>query len=929
MSITIKKTVLENFIKKIVENRTPSYGDMTSTMFDSGMESEDLPTKPVEMMSSQLAVEAPPVDDAEYVPGTKGELGRAAQLIAAEVPEDQIEKFYRQLHRMLDNSLDSHQDKKMSDELLESFRRLIESYHDDDDPFGDKDDAAAQWLKQQGADDDDKEIDDEDIADDFGGGEITTGEYAQLISQQIKQQGDQNVQDIKDIEDMMKQFKDIVVVPANVDASKIIEPRLRAAERAAAIIVNEEEVPEELQSIVDAAKTWSFDNPETPHMDVVFVAMQAVYEVNYQLISANHSLTYGGSQIAPRETGFGKAMTITRKKPGSVGSVEYSAGIMKDISSKYGLVYNNAIRSRAIFNLTNDQIEAQIFKILKGLYEFNPTYQRNLDIYATHFKYNTNDANKEMAKLITMAYKYDIEEEGVNIDRIIHKYFSIHRATEYYTMRNFNFHAHQFADEIRKTYPPAIYALMEKSKYYTKDGNFKIQNPDIPELTVTMTKTELLEAITVFVDSTVAYAVDSHESAQKEKERIELEKQQQKLDDAESGETEKLIKTLEKQANPQRYTHIAPLYGFRGESGLRQWVLKFPERKLRLLQLSKNETDNHPGAKKFAEIASQVIEKVIQNLPVFLKIYNRQEQIDDLSKQFLKIKNEETKDNIDINNPEVIATQSEEFRNAINIANKDFEMIDEAYQELPLRDIALVSGAIEHNKDIPVFALTDWVRDSFNEEELTGIVEGYRSGIHGLGGIIARSILGDILDDVIQKTDKKWRVSIAEKLDAAYEDIDYKEAFSLAEHFMGKKNVPDFSSPNKKGTQKFLVLGVDENEFYKIYAESIGLYDKIISEYIPEKEADIKSLLNKVQQADLVSLQRMKDDEKSTAEQKRKKAIDAAFDIYPYVLVRGIKEYADVQHMEHQQKIASDEAERLKQELNEIRLISKLVEDML
>ena len=55
MSITIKKTVLENFIKKIVENRTPSYGDMTSTMFDSGMESEDLPTKPVEMMSSQLA----------------------------------------------------------------------------------------------------------------------------------------------------------------------------------------------------------------------------------------------------------------------------------------------------------------------------------------------------------------------------------------------------------------------------------------------------------------------------------------------------------------------------------------------------------------------------------------------------------------------------------------------------------------------------------------------------------------------------------------------------------------------------------------------------------------------------------------------------------------------------------------------------------
>jgi len=107
--ITVKKSVLDNFIQRIVESRSDgnSYSDMTGTMFD---DIEEEPIKPVEMMANQLTVEAPPVDDPEYMPGTKGELGRAAQLIAEEVPEDQIEKVYRQLHKILDSALDSHND---------------------------------------------------------------------------------------------------------------------------------------------------------------------------------------------------------------------------------------------------------------------------------------------------------------------------------------------------------------------------------------------------------------------------------------------------------------------------------------------------------------------------------------------------------------------------------------------------------------------------------------------------------------------------------------------------------------------------------------------------------------------------------------------------------------------------------------------------
>ena len=73
---------IESFVKKIVEGRSDgnSYADVTGTMFDA---IDDEPIEPSAMMSTQLAVEAPPVDDPEYVPSTKGELGRAAQLISS------------------------------------------------------------------------------------------------------------------------------------------------------------------------------------------------------------------------------------------------------------------------------------------------------------------------------------------------------------------------------------------------------------------------------------------------------------------------------------------------------------------------------------------------------------------------------------------------------------------------------------------------------------------------------------------------------------------------------------------------------------------------------------------------------------------------------------------------------------------------------
>ncbi|OUV75406.1 MAG: hypothetical protein CBC91_07395, partial [Rickettsiales bacterium TMED131] len=238
--ITVKKSVLDNFIQRIVESRSDgnSYADMTGTMFD---DIEEEPIKPVEMMSSQLAVEAPPVDDPEYVPGTKGELGRAAHLIAEEVPEDQVEKVYRQFHKILDNALDRHNDANMSEELYENLKRLIESDHDDPDEFGDSGDAADQWLKQQS----DSGVDiDSDTADDFGGASSSAVEYSPgskgAAIMQAKKLGDENVKQIEEFEELQKQLKGKGVIASKVNIAPTIERRLKHVARAAQLAYSEE-----------------------------------------------------------------------------------------------------------------------------------------------------------------------------------------------------------------------------------------------------------------------------------------------------------------------------------------------------------------------------------------------------------------------------------------------------------------------------------------------------------------------------------------------------------------------------------------------------------------------------------------------------------------------------------------------------------------
>lgn len=110
---------------------------------------DEVPLKPTEMMAVQLADERPPIEDENFVPGNADELGRAASAMSRLVPNDQIEFFYRELHRMLDDATDRHNSPKLAksgddqDEEMETpleaeeeqnESRIREATWSDDDP---------------------------------------------------------------------------------------------------------------------------------------------------------------------------------------------------------------------------------------------------------------------------------------------------------------------------------------------------------------------------------------------------------------------------------------------------------------------------------------------------------------------------------------------------------------------------------------------------------------------------------------------------------------------------------------------------------------------------------------------------------------------------------------------------------------------------
>ena len=154
MKVVVNKSALEDTIKFMLEQRGVHSIDATEIIGGSDFNSDE-PIEATPMMATQLAVEAPPVQDPNFIPASKTELARSASAIAEEVPGSQIEFFYRRLHQILDEALDKDDEIPAAEEagfaawmpVAESkIRRMasiiLEQSDDDDTIFAQTDDEA-------------------------------------------------------------------------------------------------------------------------------------------------------------------------------------------------------------------------------------------------------------------------------------------------------------------------------------------------------------------------------------------------------------------------------------------------------------------------------------------------------------------------------------------------------------------------------------------------------------------------------------------------------------------------------------------------------------------------------------------------------------------------------------------------------------------
>ena len=67
---------------------------------------QETPIMAMSQMSTQLTQEMPPIEDPDFVPGTVQELGKSVDLLAQQVPHQEIEWFYDKMQELADEAIE-------------------------------------------------------------------------------------------------------------------------------------------------------------------------------------------------------------------------------------------------------------------------------------------------------------------------------------------------------------------------------------------------------------------------------------------------------------------------------------------------------------------------------------------------------------------------------------------------------------------------------------------------------------------------------------------------------------------------------------------------------------------------------------------------------------------------------------------------------
>lgn len=123
MKIVVKKNALENVINSLV-NEERSYHSRNVNE----LEKADPPILPQPQMAQQLSMSEVPVDDSEFMPTNKSELGKAAMELAQKVDSRSIKNYYKGMKELTKSYQDSPPKRTSNTHSLDEAQKVIDNF---------------------------------------------------------------------------------------------------------------------------------------------------------------------------------------------------------------------------------------------------------------------------------------------------------------------------------------------------------------------------------------------------------------------------------------------------------------------------------------------------------------------------------------------------------------------------------------------------------------------------------------------------------------------------------------------------------------------------------------------------------------------------------------------------------------------------------
>lgn len=640
--------------------------------------------------------------------------------------------------------------------------------------------------------------------------------------------------------------------------------------------------------------TWDWSNyqEEAPFLKVIFDIIRILHQISYRTLQAKYITKYGGYVYDP-EADVGKkqkgGFVLLKQGPTSRPQAE---AMLRLIYSDFGLTYETMMRQQNILKMDMNELTEVIERAMIGIFQKVPKLYAEFmtavrqDMNNRQIEGTVEEVSSEAFSFISqvLAHKYKGESGKLDRDLVnvaiagIFKRCLLDLPTELGLQPNVSLSLDALGKKKTskgdKTYGFNLAAAMKRFEKLRKDPKIakqfkkllpslilgKIIETKTAKVTFTGSKynfedkstglgyelksSELKSKIKEYVESRLKGAKPSfdEESAEVETDLEtdaydpdQEEKEAKARLDKTDFETRTIVTEMEKMISSGDWMHIAPLFGFSGAPGVRQWYLRYPERKLMIMTAAMS--DNAPaGAKRYMEVFREMRENLGYNLIT-----------------------------MDNKTPGILDLMIDELANKKSLSTSDQSMI----------------GLLEEMKK----GIEDLLNFYDNFESYAAAEEQEPKRLKELsntpGGSLLRFGIGAVFDKIIKDMDSEWHSEMKAYLETK-NGLKEKDAHDLAYYFTGLKNKPskgDFNEDKDKlsnAAEAFVKVGMQAKEFFEALRYSQGWFFSTLDRELKKSQDDNYFKMVK----DLTSQPLYKKDSKGnlklnkTAYSKLKKLID-------------------------------------------------------